>query len=125
MRKTVLLVSIYLAAMPAELCAQGYSGNSTDAGRQRDYAGKPCLQIQAISRAHIAAPRVYDHILNIENRCIQAIKAKVCYHKTEQCVDVNAVGRSRKEYLLGSFPAMSQFQFDIKEQPGSSIGRAR
>jgi hypothetical protein len=115
MRNIILFSLALVTVLPATLSAQGYNSASSDMGRHRDYAGKPCLHIQAVARRHALAPTVFDHIMDIDNQCIQPIKAKICYHKTEQCIDVNALGRTRKEYFLGSFPSQSQFQYDLKE----------
>jgi hypothetical protein len=112
-RIVACLTSALSILTPTFATAQGY--NSSDLGRHRDYAGKPCLHVEGTSRRHALAPTVFDHIMDIDNRCIQAIKAKICYHKTEQCIDVNAAGHTRKEYFLGSFPSQSQFQYDLKE----------
>jgi hypothetical protein len=104
-----------MLALPDSLKAQGYSGPASDLGRHRDFAGKPCLEISAVSRAHVVAPKVFDHVLSVNNRCIELIKAKFCYFKTQQCIDMQIAGRSRKEQVLGSFPSMSQFKYDFKE----------
>jgi hypothetical protein len=121
-RLLVCTVGALLAFAPSPAAAQGFTASNAPALLHRDFAAKPCLQVNGISRAHVMAPTVFDHVLDIENRCIQAIKAKVCYHKTEQCIVVKAQGRTRKEYVLGSFPAMSQFRYDVKEQPDAPGG---
>ena len=82
----------------------------------KDVFGKPCLDIEAASRAHVSNPNVYDHIVSIANRCARAIKVKVCYYGTEKCVDAQAPGSKRKDILLGIRPGMRVFRFSSTEQ---------
>jgi hypothetical protein len=52
----------------------------------------------------------------VDNRCVERIKVRICYHDTDSCVDADVPGRSRKEAVIGVFPAMRTFQYDLKEQ---------
>ncbi|EJW11979.1 hypothetical protein A33M_2567 [Rhodovulum sp. PH10] len=46
--------------------------------------GKPCLDIEAASRAHVSNPLIYDHAVSVVNRCLKPIKLKVCYYTSHR-----------------------------------------
>ena len=111
-----LAAGIVLSLWVGYVSGQGFSRDDPANSRHRDFAGKPCLDIAGLSQAHVKAFRVFNHVIEINNHCTQRIKVKVCYRKTERCVTMDVSPFARKQQLLGSFPAMSQFQFDFKEQ---------
>jgi hypothetical protein len=98
------------------LSAQGYTASDSLERKHRDYAGKPCLETGGVSRPLASNPRILDHAVSLENHCSNPIKAKVCYYHTDDCTDVEMPGNSRKEQIIGVFPAMQLFRYEVREQ---------
>ena len=98
------------------LFAQGYTQSDGVDRKHRDFAGKPCLETSGVSHPLASNPRVLSHAVSLNNHCAERIKAKVCYYKTDECTDVEVPGNSRKEQVIGVFPAMQLFRYDVKEQ---------
>lgn len=96
--------------------AQGANGTLEGTNQHRDFAGKPCLRTEGRSRAHTASPSIFDHIMVVDNHCPLLIKVKICYYRTSQCVNLDVPSYARKEQFLGSFPTMSVFRYDVREQ---------
>lgn len=82
----------------------------------RNAVGKPCLDIEAMSRSHTVNPNVYDNIVSIYNQCPKRISVRICYFKTESCVDVDVAGQQRKDTILGVRPQMQYFRYSYKEK---------
>jgi hypothetical protein len=82
----------------------------------RDSLGRPCLQMQQESRSQPATPNIYDHIVAVNNRCLQRIKVKLCYYRSDRCFMVDLAANERKETILGTYPAMRDFRYDYQEQ---------
>ena len=115
-----LALSLAMPAATTPAAAAGFGsgadGSSPTVAQHRDFAGKPCLTTGGSARAHVVNPRVFDHVMTLDNHCSQIIKVKICYYRTDECVNAEVPGYTRKETLLGSFPALSQFRYDVKEQ---------
>ena len=109
-----LIVLFLLMAFSPSLLAQGYG--SSNQKQHRDFAGKPCLQTSGISRPLASNPRILDHAVSLDNRCFERIKAKVCYYNTDECTDVEVPPHGHKEQIIGVFPAMQVFRYDVREQ---------
>jgi hypothetical protein len=84
---------------------------------RKDSLGRPCLDIKAEARAQPATPNVFDHIVRVNNRCLQQIKVKLCYYKSDRCFLVTLFANERKETILGTFPSMRYFRYEYQEQP--------
>jgi hypothetical protein len=82
----------------------------------RDSLGRPCLQIQAEARSQPATPNIFDHIVVVNNRCLQRIKVKLCYYKSDRCFLTDVAANQRTETILGTYPAMRDFRYDYQEQ---------
>jgi hypothetical protein len=83
---------------------------------QRDSLGRPCLQITGETRAQLASPNIFDHMVIVNNRCLQRIKVKLCYYKSERCFLVEMGPNQRKETVLGTFPSQRYFRYEYQEQ---------
>jgi hypothetical protein len=81
----------------------------------KDAFGKPCLTFEAISRAHVTNSNIFDHIVSVNNHCHQVIKLRICYRKSEHCIDMQVAGGQRKDVVLGVFPALKTFQYESRE----------
>jgi hypothetical protein len=56
------------------------------------------------------------HVVSVVNTCTKRIVTKICYYKTEQCVEADVPAKGRKDATLGVFPAMSSFRYEYKEK---------
>jgi hypothetical protein len=119
-------IALMLAVLCSEaLRAQGFTTSDLADRKHRDFAGKPCLETDGTTQPLASNPRVLNHIVSLDNHCLEQIKVRICYHGTEDCTDVDVPPRSRKEQLIGVFPAMQQFRYDVKEQFSDTPGSAR
>jgi hypothetical protein len=107
------LVSIVFAG---PLLAQGYTTSDLGERKHRDFVGKPCLETNGASQPLASNPHILNHSVVLDNHCADRIKVTVCYHNTSDCTDVDVPPRSRKEQIIGVFPAMQQFRYDVKEK---------
>lgn len=82
----------------------------------RNALGKPCLEFEAVSRAHVINPNVYDHVVSVYNSCVKTIKVQICYTHTTQCIDVEATSLKRKDVILGVFPSIQYFRYSYREK---------
>ena len=107
------LLSMWFAG---PLFAQGYTTSEIGERKHRDFVGKPCLESSGASQPLASNPHILNHSVVLDNHCLDRIKVTVCYHNTSDCADVDVPPRSRKEQIIGVFPAMQQFRYDIKEK---------
>jgi len=108
---------IPLAALCASAAhAQGIAQNNLASRQHLDYVGKPCLASTGVSHPLASNPRILNHAVSLDNHCFEPIKVKVCYYKTDECTDVQVPPRGRKEQIIGVFPAMQEFRYEVKEQ---------
>jgi hypothetical protein len=78
--------------------------------------GRPCLDIEAASRAEVINPKVYDHVISVYNQCVQRIKLRVCYYHSDHCIDMEIGGSQRKDAVLGIYPNMRYFRYSYQEK---------
>ena len=109
-------VIILLLLFARGVSAQGFTESDSVERKHRDFAGKPCLATTGVSRPLASNPRILDHAVSLENHCFDRITTKVCYYHTDDCTDVEVPGNSRKEQIIGVFPAVQLFRYDVKEQ---------
>jgi hypothetical protein len=110
------LIVIFTVLLSGSPFAQGFSESDVANRQHRDYAGKPCLTTSGVSHALASNPRILNHAVSLDNHCVERIKVKVCYYKTDQCTDVDVPGNAHKEQIIGVFPAMQAFRYEVKEQ---------
>jgi hypothetical protein len=108
--------AVVLLILCPEAMAQGVTDSDRLAPKHRNFAGKPCLESNGLSRATVSNPRISVHSVEIKNSCSERIKVKLCYHGSTDCSDVDVPGNSRKETVLGVLPATQMFRYDINEQ---------
>ena len=101
---------------PASAEGLGIAESDATARRHRDFAGKPCLQTEGIARPLASNPRILNHAVSLDNHCNDAIKVRVCYYRSDDCTEVSVPGHARKEQIIGVFPAMQLFRYEVKEQ---------
>jgi hypothetical protein len=78
--------------------------------------GKPCLTIAGYAKPELANKDIYQHLIKAANNCSQDLKVRVCYYRTEHCVLMDVPRWETKTAVLGIFPALKRFQFQVKEQ---------
>ncbi|MBV8922904.1 hypothetical protein [Bradyrhizobium sp.] len=118
MRRLDLAMALLLASSSSPAFAQGLdiAGSDASSRKHRDFAGKPCLQTEGIARPLASNPRILNHAVSLDNHCNDAIKVRVCYYRSDDCTDVSVPGHARKEQVIGVFPAMQLFRYEVKEQ---------
>ena len=82
----------------------------------RDSLNRPCLDIEAASRRHVINPDVFDHVVSVYNNCLMPIKLRVCYYKSEHCIDMQVPSKQRKDGILGVYHNMRYFRYSFREQ---------
>ena len=82
----------------------------------RNNFGKPCLHIEAASRRHVINPHIFDHVISVLNNCPKNIQLRVCYYKSDHCIDMEIPGSKRKDGVLGVFPGMQYFRYSYREK---------
>jgi hypothetical protein len=120
MRSWIAAIILCLV-LPSSAYAQGALTLQTDLdhsnrARHRDPLGKPCLDIEAASRAHRLNPNVYDHVISVVNRCSIIINFRLCYFGTQHCIEMTANGYKRVDAILGVNPGMQKFRYDVYER---------
>jgi hypothetical protein len=116
MRVVNPIVVICLIVLSGNLLAQGYSESDVGDRLHHDFAGKPCLTTSGVSNPLASNPRILNHAVSLANHCAVRIKAKVCYYKTDECTDVLVPPNSHIQQVIGVFPAMQLFRYEVKEQ---------
>lgn len=99
---------------PASMPALG--GSENQPRRHRDATGQPCVRVGGFARAQTTNPRIFDHMITATNNCSQLIKLKVCYYQSQSCMPVELPGYSRREAVLGIYPALRDFRYEYTEQ---------
>jgi hypothetical protein len=99
----------------SRLTPQG-SGVNAALTIHRDPLNRPCLDIEAASRQHVINPDVFDHVVSIYNRCVKTIKLRVCYYKSDHCIDMEVPPLTRKDGVLGIFPRLQYFRYSYQEK---------
>jgi hypothetical protein len=116
MRWHIPTAMVFLLLFSRGVFAQGFTDDDHLERKHRDYAGKPCLETSGVSHPLASNPRILDHAVSLENHCFNPIKVKVCYYHSDSCTDVDVPGNSHREQIIGVFPAMQQFRYEVREQ---------
>jgi hypothetical protein len=116
MRPINQVVVICSALLSGGLFAQGYTESNVGDHKHLDYTGKPCLTTNGVSSPLASNPRILNHAVSLENHCAERINAKVCYYKTDECTNVVVPPNSHMQQVIGVFPAMQLFRYEVKEQ---------
>lgn len=78
----------------------------------RDALGRPCLDIEAASRAHTVNRQLFDHVISIKNQCPKLVKVKVCYFNSDTCRSADVGGYRREDLILGT-TTVTSFRYSI------------
>jgi hypothetical protein len=82
----------------------------------RDSFGRPCLNIEGVSRKDIVNPNIYQHVISVYNQCLTMVKVHVCYYHSDHCIDMSVPGSQRRDNILGIYPNMRYFRFSYQEK---------
>lgn len=82
----------------------------------RDALGRPCLDVEAASRAHVVNPQMLDHVVSLKNNCLRQIGAKICYFNTDHCKDVVLPAYKRADIILGTMRGVNTFRYSISQK---------
>jgi hypothetical protein len=114
--KRTWLFAVLLLPFARVLLAQGFTTSDAADRVHLDFVSKPCLQTEGITRSLASNSKVFNHIVSLDNHCNEQIKVRICYHRTDSCTVLDVPGGSRREQIIGVFPAMQTFQYDVREQ---------
>lgn len=91
---------------------------SNDPNQIRRYnsTGKPCIALESFVTNQLINKKIFEHWIKASNSCGQNIKIQVCYHKTEDCIDMIVPPWESKNAVLGIYPNVKEFQYDAKEK---------
>jgi hypothetical protein len=81
----------------------------------RDALGNQCLAVEPLARPHVANPKVYDHVLVLDNQCLKSIKTRACYTESDQCVEADVPGLTRQDVILGISSMIKFFSYELHE----------
>lgn len=79
----------------------------------KDAFGKPCLDIEAAARAHVANPDMLDHVVSVKNNCPRTIQVKACYFRSDRCNDFPVKGYGRVDSILGTISKVRYFRYSV------------
>ncbi|PDT87309.1 hypothetical protein CO669_25995 [Bradyrhizobium sp. Y36] len=79
----------------------------------RDALNRPCLDVEAMGRAHAVNPSIIDHVVSVKNNCPKAIRVKVCYFRSDKCNDFDLQGYKRIDAVLGTMSGVREFKYQI------------
>ena len=82
----------------------------------RDALNRPCLDIEAIARAHVINPDEFDHVVSIKNNCLRVIKVKVCYYSSEKCSSFDVQSYKRIDTVLGTMNKIKTFRYSVTQK---------
>jgi hypothetical protein len=95
--------------------AQGFAQNNLASRQHLDYGGKPCLTSSGAAQPLASNPHILNHAVSLDNHCLELIRVKICYYNSDECTDVQVPPHGHKEQIIGVFPAMQQFRYQVKE----------
>lgn len=78
----------------------------------RDALNRPCLDIEAAARGHVANTSVVDHVVSIKNNCSRLIKTKICYFRSESCKEFDLQPYKRVDTILGTTTSL-YFRYSV------------
>lgn len=111
------MLSIYLSPVMAESSERKFTiqgpSEQPDSAVIRDALNRPCLDVEAVARAHIVNPHLFDHVVSVKNRCPRRINIRLCYFKSDSC-KVFVIGPyQREDTILGTLPNTTIFRYSI------------
>lgn len=123
--KTLFLCSALLVNWPvfgqanfnqSRFRLQGPADQSGSSVVIKDALNRPCLDVEAASRAHVVNRALFDHVVSINNKCARIIHVKVCYSGTENCKSLQVGSYHREDVLLGVMANVGAFAYSISQK---------
>lgn len=82
----------------------------------RDALNRPCLDVDAIARAHLVNKDMLDHVVSVKNNCARVIKVKICYYDGDRCKDFSIQGYQRIDTILGTMMKVGTFRYSLSQK---------
>jgi hypothetical protein len=79
--------------------------------------GKPCIEYNAFSRAHLFDINIFDYVVAATNKCPMSIKIQICEKNRSGCGSVAVPAYQSKEVAMGFGPYTTVFYYIAKEAP--------
>jgi hypothetical protein len=76
---------------------------------------RQAVPYELLSQPLASNPHILNHAVSLDNHCVEPIRVKVCYYNSDECTDVQVPPHGVKEQIIGVFPAMQQFRYEVKE----------
>jgi hypothetical protein len=82
--------------------------------QHKNPSGQACVMVHAIAQPQMVNPKIFDHILVMENGCNSPIGLNLCYYQSKTCIHTTITAYSRRQQVLGISPEGS-FRFSYTE----------
>ncbi|WP_441234181.1 hypothetical protein [Bradyrhizobium sp. 930_D9_N1_4] len=90
-------------------------GSSRTPQRHMDSTGRPCIYVLGEAKPQVVNPKLYDHVLIVNNSCSVPVKLRACYLGTEKCNDVAVAAFTKRREIFGIAPDAKDFRFEYRE----------
>lgn len=90
-------------------------GSSRTPQRHMDSMGRPCIYVLGEAKPQVVNPKLYDHVLIVNNSCSVPVKLRACYLGTEKCNDVAVGAFTKRREMFGIAPDAKDFRFEYRE----------
>lgn len=92
---------------------QGMAGTYEPQHKAPD--GRACITVTPTTRAQIINPKIIDQNVIINNICGQAIKVRICYAGSKDCIIVALAGNQKLQRTLGIGSGATSFRYEYRE----------
>lgn len=89
-------------------------GSSQTPQRHMNSTGRPCTYVLGEAKPQALNPKLYDHVLIVNNSCSVPVKLRACYLGTEKCNDVAVGAFTKRREIFGIAPD-KDFRFEYRE----------
>jgi len=90
-------------------------GSSRTPQRHMDSSGRPCIYVLGEAKPQVVNPKLYDHILIVNNSCGIPVKLRACYLGTDKCSDIAVGAYTKRREIFGIVPDAKDFRFEFRE----------
>jgi hypothetical protein len=91
-----------------------FAYGSVQPDQHKTPTGMPCVSVNAMAHAQMINPKIFDHILVIENTCSQPVGLNLCYYQSKTCIRTTIAAYTRRQQGLGISPE-GEFRFSYTE----------
>ncbi|RXT47704.1 hypothetical protein [Bradyrhizobium betae] len=90
-------------------------GSSRTPQRHMDSSGRPCVYVLGEAKSQVVNPKLYDHVLIVNNSCSVPVKLRACYLGTDKCNDIAVGAYTKRREIFGIVPDAKDFRFEFRE----------